>query len=83
MLEEARLKDLGTAGPPFTWFKQINNELIKVRLNKGVANTQWRRLYPEAKIENQIPIGSDPAPIILTLKPKDKFLPRPFRFEWI
>lgn len=75
--------DLGSTGPPFTWIKQINNQLVKVRLDKRVANTQWRRLYPKTIIENQIPIGSNYAPIILTLEPKDKFLPRPFRFEWI
>lgn len=75
--------DLGFSGPPFTWTKLLNNQLIRERLDKGTANNLWRRIYPDVRVKNQIPIGSNHAPIILTLKPKDKFLPRPFRFEWM
>lgn len=83
MLEDGQLMDLGFLGPLFTWTKLINSQLVWVRLGKGVTKNLWRRICLEVRIENQLPTGSDCAPIILTLKPIDMFLPRPFRFEWM
>jgi exonuclease III len=67
-LEECSLSDLGYSGPKYTWQNyQEGDCLVKERLDRGVANNAWRRLFPDAEIVVTSAIFSDHAPIFLTL----------------
>jgi ribonuclease HI len=83
-LEECGLDDMGYHGPKFTWSNcQEGMDLIKERLDRGVANREWRDLFPEAAIMVEAATTSDHAPLFLNLK---KFIwrgkrKRQFRFE--
>ena len=49
VLEECRLSDLGFFGPKFTWCNlREGNELVHERLDRGMASSGWRDLFPSA-----------------------------------
>lgn len=78
------LLDLNTTGGKFTWHR-TQGQMAK-KLDRGLANLQWRLGFPEAFIEVLYRLHSDHNPLFLRLGG----LPlargqRPFRFEaaWI
>jgi hypothetical protein len=75
--------DLGFSGPKFTWSNCHDiNSLIMERLDRALANPNWRILFPEASVSHLTRTHSDHCPILLTLCPTiPHSLPRPFRFE--
>ena len=75
--------DLGLSGPKFTWSNCHDiNSLIMERLDRALANPNWRILFPEASVSHLTRTHSDHCPILLTLCPTiPHSLPRPFRFE--
>jgi ribonuclease HI len=67
-LECSNLDDLGFMGPKYTW----NNcreglDFTKERLDRGVANPEWRNLYPDAEIQVDVTTCSDHFPLTLSL----------------
>lgn len=82
VLDVCGLLDLNTSGGKFTWHcKQGYNQKAK-KLDRGLANLQWRLCFPEAFIEVLCRLHSDHNPLLLRLgglpQPRG---PKPFRFE--
>ncbi|XP_061351262.1 uncharacterized protein LOC133296317 [Gastrolobium bilobum] len=74
VLDNCQLLDLGYSGPLFTWKGPKFQHLDRVfkRLDRVVANAQWRMAFDEA-VAHVIPrVYSDHCPIILSLD-KDIF----------
>jgi hypothetical protein len=67
-LEEGDLSYLGFVGPKFTWSNcQEGETLIRERLDRGVANSAWKRGFPDAEIRVEASTCSDHAPLLLSL----------------
>jgi hypothetical protein len=67
-IEECDLTDLGFVGPKFTWSNcQEGHDTIRERLDRGVANREWRRAFPEAEVHVAVSACSDHAPLFLYL----------------
>ena len=73
---------LGFSGNPFTWSNKCrDDQLIKERLDRGIANPQWVHLFPHFSVRHLPAQSCDHNPIILDTAPSDLSLPRLFRFE--
>ncbi|PON61378.1 Endonuclease/exonuclease/phosphatase [Trema orientale] len=71
-------------GGQFTWSNRRGpGKHIKVTLDRGVANDQWRCLFPRATLRVFPAIGSDHSPIMLNTMGDMSFLKQPFKFEAI
>jgi hypothetical protein len=68
-LEDAKLSDLGFVGDPFTWRNNwhLAQGYVRERLDRAVANVEWRCLFPLYKIINGDPRHSDHRPVIAIL----------------
>jgi hypothetical protein len=66
-LEDCDLQDLGFVGDPFTWRNNHHEaaHFIKERLDRVVANSAWRGLFPFVRVINGDPRHSDHRPIII------------------
>jgi hypothetical protein len=84
-LNACSMIDLGFSGPRFTWSNCHDvSYLIMERLDRALANLDWRILFPEATVSHLTRTHSDHCPLLLTLCPIiPHVLPRPFRFESI
>nr|XP_051221192.1 uncharacterized protein LOC127339372 [Lolium perenne] len=77
-LEFVSLDDLGFSGDPYTWRNNGHtvDTYIKERLDRAVANMEWRMHFPAYKVINGDPRHSDHRPVIVLLEP-EPFLNRP------
>jgi exonuclease III len=77
-LEFCELDDLGFSGDPYTWRNNshLADTYIKERLDRAVANMEWRMHFPAYKVINGDPRHSDHRPVIVLLEP-EPFLNRP------
>ena len=68
-LEDARLDDLGFVGDPFTWRNNwhIAHGYTRERLDRAVANVNWRCMFPLYRVINGDPRRSDHRPVIVEL----------------
>lgn len=74
--------DLGFSGPKFTWSnKRSGATLILECLDRGIANGDWRILFPRATISHGTRIASDHSHLLLDTFGDQNLGPRPFRFE--
>lgn len=66
-LEECGLSDLGFTGDPFTWRNNshTSEQYIRERLDRAVADGNWRARFPAFKVTNRDPRHSDHRPVIL------------------
>ncbi|XP_021738161.1 uncharacterized protein LOC110704651 [Chenopodium quinoa] len=87
-VENNGLIDLGCTGPEHTWFRGLTPDNFKsARLDRGLANEEWRLLFAEGAVRNLPRIKSDHCPILIST---NGFAPismvnRPFRFQaaWV
>jgi hypothetical protein len=87
-LEDTRLDDLGFVGDVFTWRNNwhVADGYIRERLDRAVANVQWRCLFPLYKIINGDHRHSDHRSVSAILSdqamPRSSIVDEPgFRFE--
>lgn len=86
VLEECSLEDLGFSGDMFTWRNNSHTSLqyIKERLDRAVADGEWRTRFPDFRVRNGEPQHSDHRPVIVTIEKEEMhhFTGGPrFRFE--
>ena len=84
---ECGLEDLGFSGSEFTWEKSRGTDIwIQERLDRGLANNDWRCLFPHAEFKVLVVSTSDHLPLFLQLN-SQIYVPKAkrFRFEniWI
>lgn len=81
-ISDCHLDDMGFEGATFTWFSTRNGG-IKERLDRVLANCEWRSLFPQATVHHLEPCSSDHLPILLEASPTMKPWRRRsfFRFE--
>lgn len=76
------LIDVGFSSSPFTWSNGRSGMAnIQARLDRGLVNEDWRLLFPDAQLFHLPVLQSDHKPLLMQLKRKVGFHPRPFRFE--
>lgn len=78
------LIDLGFIGQSFTWNHGGSlSTRHSARLDRGMCDDQWRRIFPKAMVKHLSHSYSDHCPLLLTLDlGKEKRLgERPFRFQ--
>lgn len=76
------LMDVGFVGNSFTWTNgQFGRRSIQERLDRGIANGEWRVAFPWAVIKHLPWVASDHAPLLLDTVGEQSSSPRPFRFE--
>jgi hypothetical protein len=86
-LDDCGLTDLGFLGPIFTWSnKQAGDALVRVRLDRAVANDELVACFDDIKVENIITTTSDHFAVLIRLQCADRpAMRRPvqsgFRFE--
>ena len=86
-LEVSDLTDLGYVGDAFTWRNNshTNSLYIRERLDRAVANEEWRIRFPLHKVINGEPRHSDHRPVIVETEHRERVLGPPrtktFRFE--
>lgn len=63
VIVECELIDLGFMGPCFTW----QRGRLKERLDRGLANLDWRLQFPDASVTHLNPLKSDHSPLLVSL----------------
>jgi hypothetical protein len=84
-LNACNMIDLGFSGPKYSWSNCHDmNSLIMERLDRVLANPDWRILFPEASVTHLTRTHFDHCPVLLNLCSNIPcMLSRPFRFESI
>lgn len=86
VLDSCELLDLQSSGGKFTWHRTQGYKHMAKRLDRALANLQWRLAFPEAFVETLCRFHSDHNPLFLRLGglPQSRG-PKHFRFEaaWI
>lgn len=82
VLDVCGLLDLNTTRGSFTWHRTQGYKRMAKKLDRGLANLQWRLHFPEAYIEVLCRLHSDHNPLLLRMGglPQSRG-PKPFRFE--
>lgn len=66
VLAECDLRDLGFSGTPWTYDnKKRGRSNVKVRLDRGVANSQWMGCFFDASVQHLASSCSDHCPILI------------------
>ncbi|CAB4283737.1 unnamed protein product [Prunus armeniaca] len=61
----SNLLDLGYEGCPFTWRNRRDDGGIQGRLDRGLANDHWLRVYPEVHVVHRVAEGSNHVMLLL------------------
>jgi hypothetical protein len=85
VLEDARLHDIGSQGPKYTWNNgRTGRDFTVERLDRAMVNMEWRNNWRHAGVEVLMCCSSDHLPLLLSLQKKEAHSRkkwRPFRFE--
>uniref|UniRef100_A0A2N9IE03 Reverse transcriptase domain-containing protein n=1 Tax=Fagus sylvatica TaxID=28930 RepID=A0A2N9IE03_FAGSY len=74
--------DLGFVGNKFTWTnRRWGRHAIRERLDRGIANFDWRLAFSRASVYHLGAVNSDHCSLIIDNNLVDSFSPRPFHFE--
>jgi hypothetical protein len=85
-LSDCDLTDIGFCGVPYTYDNHRSGDAnVRVRLDRVVADSNWRDLSAEAKVHHLVTPRSDYCPLLVELKKDcwDIKGPRIFRYEII
>ncbi|KAL8555579.1 hypothetical protein ACS0TY_003398 [Phlomoides rotata] len=81
-MEEAKLHDVDTSGPQFTWVtRRTNHGYMAARLDRVLVNDGFLDIWHSATATVLPRISSDHHPILLTLQENAAHSIRPFRFQ--
>jgi exonuclease III len=84
-LVNCQLTDLGFIGSKYTWTNcRSDGNFVKERLDRAVANSEWRAIYQEASVHILAARASDHKPLILQFsqdKEERMEFYRSFKFE--
>lgn len=81
-IDDQGLMDLSFSRNPFTWSnRRVGKDNIQERLDRGLGNSHWCTLFPQASVRHLPAIGSDHKPICMHTSPIHPSRPKPFRFE--
>lgn len=70
VLSHCDLHDLGFSGLPWTYNNnQGGRRNVRVRLDRGVANTEWSAMFPDASVEHITSPRSDHKTLLLKVAP--------------
>jgi len=73
VLSHCDLYDLGFSGLPWTFNNnQGGNRNVRVRLDRGVANTEWSTLFPGTNVRHLTSSRSDHKVLLLEPRPGDR-----------
>lgn len=67
MLNSCGIWEARCSGYQFSWYGNINDELVKCRLDRVVANQEWFELFPQAHAMYLQKVSSDHIPLITNL----------------
>ncbi|XP_075654772.1 uncharacterized protein LOC142624936 [Castanea sativa] len=71
------LMDLGFVGQRFTWCNErLGEQRTLVRLDRIVANKEWRRIFPEAMVHHVSITASDHCLLMMSMKKRKPNKPR-------
>ena len=77
-LDSCGLTDLGFVGQRFTWCNEwLGDQRTLIRLDRMVANEEWRELFPEAKVYHVSMSASNHCLLVLFLRHRTS--PRPLK----
>lgn len=90
-LEDCSLEDLGFTVDAFTWRNNSHTspQYIRERLDRAVADGDWRSRFPDYHVRNGDPRHSDHRPVCVTVEKeygrRSSTTGQPFRFEagWV
>ena len=89
-LSDCCLQDLGFHGAAFTWSnRRLSDDLVRVRLDRGVANSEWISLFPNAQVHHVVVAASDHMGLLISMDPAQALInfrkKNWFRFEhmWV
>ena len=81
-MEDCQLVDLEFKGEAYTWHnKQLGKDNIQARLDKALANGEWRLEFEFAQALHEPFIGSNHRPIVVLIKPQLKKRKGWFKYE--
>ena len=64
------LQDLGFHGAAFTWSnRRLSSELVRVRLDRCVANAEWISLFSNAWVQHVVVAASDHMGLLISMDP--------------
>lgn len=76
------MEDMGARGQRFTWCSnRRGQDRVYESLDRMIMNERWATKFPNAKCINEVVVGSDHAPLVLTLEEGRRRRVRNFRFE--
>ncbi|KAF7141896.1 hypothetical protein RHSIM_Rhsim06G0102000 [Rhododendron simsii] len=82
LLSDCDLMDLEFKVPAYTWTNKQGGDInVRERLDRVVANVEWRNLFPLAQVLHDILVGSDHCPLILNCCLPLKRVLYSFKFE--
>ncbi|KAF4363013.1 hypothetical protein F8388_020529 [Cannabis sativa] len=86
MVARTGLIDLGCLGGKFTWFQKATNSnggtaIRRARLDRALASTDWRILFPNAIVELLTVGTSDHKPILLSIDGGVRCIKAQFKYE--
>ncbi|KAJ4822368.1 hypothetical protein Tsubulata_014296 [Turnera subulata] len=78
LIDQCHLLDLGFSGTPFTWARGR----VRKRLDRALANAQWRIAFEEAAVLHIPRTKSDHSPLLINLDPSlPSVYAKPFRYQ--
>ncbi|KAH7849307.1 hypothetical protein Vadar_016040 [Vaccinium darrowii] len=82
IISECNLMDLEFKGNSFTWTNNQSGEAnIRERIDRAMANVEWRKKFSKAQVFHDVILGSDHCPLIINLTLPLKKIPKLFKFE--
>lgn len=83
VLSHCDLHDLGFSGLPWTFNNnQGGNRNVRVRLDRGVGNTEWSAIFPDASVQHISSSRSDHKALLLHTRPEPKARQRNYLFRY-